>query len=205
MTSWFDKISYSVGAQELIDQKYLVPPKLHQILRESNELDDICAHIVTTYQKCENGKNGIIFMKRIEDAETIRNIFEKKGIRAEAITSRTNEQDRHRIFKAYNNGDIKILSTVDVLSAGFDSARVESIFLPYAIGSTTQYVQRVGRGLRTHDESGKKLCNIYVYGDAPTLSNGVYEKLQERSLNVNGPIKEYDTFKEELDYNDFDE
>jgi superfamily II DNA or RNA helicase len=204
MTNFFDKISFSLSTQYMIDNDYLVPPKLFQIVRESNEITDIMASVVDIYRQREMGKNAIVFMKTIKDAKAIRNVFEDVGIKAESITSNVTGEYRDEIIERFNRGDIKVLTTCDVLSAGFDSPVVESIFMPHAVGSTTKYLQRVGRGLRKHDAGGKTDCRVYVFGSAPSISKKYYEKIANRALNAGGEVKEYEKVTDTLDFNDWD-
>jgi superfamily II DNA or RNA helicase len=46
MTNAFAKISISLSIQELIDQGYLCPPKLHQITSRGKDLADILANFM---------------------------------------------------------------------------------------------------------------------------------------------------------------
>jgi superfamily II DNA or RNA helicase len=204
MTNYFDTISFSLSLQELIDRGHLVQPKLFQMTRESSELTDIMAQVAKTYEEKESGNSAIIFMRTIQDAKSLRNVFVDGGTRAETITSKITGEERNRIIEEFNRGEVSILVTCDVLSAGFDSPRVSAVFQPYPVGSVTKYMQRIGRGLRTHPESGKKDCHIYVFGRAPSISKKFYEKVHNLTLNSGGEIKEYDTVTETLMYNEWE-
>ena len=48
--------------------------------------------------------------------------------------------------------------------------------------SPVNYIQRIGRGLRLHPD--KKECNIYCYGDPPTINKNIYERIHRISLKV---------------------
>ena len=95
-----------------------------------------------------------------------------------------------------------VLTTVDVLSAGFDSPACSVIFQPYQTSSTTKYIQRMGRALRINPGTDKSECRIYVYGSLPRIRDLYYHRLQNLSLNQSGGFKTYETYLEELEYND---
>lgn len=199
MTSYFDKISFSISLQELINQGYLVEPKLNQIVYQTDGVEDVIALLVKTYKEKEDGNKAIFFMQTIEDAKSLRNAFEDVRVSAESVTSDMVGEHRDEILKKFNNHDLNILTTVNVLTAGFDAPNVRAIFMPYATQSPTLYMQRIGRGLRPFE--GKTECRVYVVGDAPSISRKQYEEVHRHVLNGTAEWKEYDTIQEDLLYN----
>lgn len=200
MTNSFEKVSYTISLQELIDQGYIVPPKLYEIERCGDDANSIAAQVIGTYRECEMGNQAIIFMKTVEDAEQLRNAFVADGIACERVTAETKERDG--IFRDFANSKINVLTTVDVLTAGFDAPNVGAIFMPYSTKSATQYMQRIGRGLRLYP--GKRECRVYVYGSAPSISKELYKKLQAKVLTQGGGFVEFETFTDTLEFNDDD-
>ena len=199
MTSAFEKISFTISLQELINDGYLVEPKLHQIIHQSETVDDLIALMVKTYQEKEKGNKAIVFMQTIEDAKALRNAFVDNHIKAEAVTSEMIGENRDDVLNRFNTGDIDILTTVNVLTAGFDAPNVRAIFMPYATSSPTMYMQRIGRGLRPFE--GKTECRVYVVGDAPSISKQTYEKIHRDALNGTADWKSYDTLNDDLAFN----
>lgn len=204
MTNHFDIISYSLSLQELIDQGHLVPPRLIQSIKKEDTAEGIVGQVIRIYKDNDIGKKAVIYLQTIEDAKFAATSFKEAGINARAVTSELVGTYRDEILKDFNDGSIDVLTTVNVLSAGFDAPKVSSIYMPYATKSCTQYMQRIGRGLRLCPEIGKKECSVYVFGDAPSVHNGLYNKLQNHVLNKGGAIKEYNNYKQDLEMNDFD-
>lgn len=203
MTNFFEKISFSISLQEVIDAGYLVQPEVKGILRESGEPEYVSSLVTKIYKDCEMGKKAIVFMQTIEDAKLCRNTLESKGIRSSAITSETTGDVRNNIINAFQNGDIDVLTTVNVLTAGFDAPKVEVIFLPYQTSSPTLYIQRIGRGLRICPEINKTSCRVYAFGDEPTIKSGHYEKLNNFALGSSNVSHE--TFSEDYEnWNQYD-
>jgi len=202
MTNIFDKISYSISLQELIDQGYLVPPKLKGYVVESGMADDRMAMVAALYNDHEQGRKAIVFVKTIEDATTLRNVFENMGVPARAVTCDLTGDNRDEVLSDFRTGKTMVLTTVNVLTAGFDAPCVEAIFLPYNTDSPTLYMQRIGRGLRLDPcNPEKKECRVYVMGDAPSISSQMYERLNRHTLDGTAEWKERKTFTDDLAFN----
>jgi len=182
MLNYFDSVAYHISINDLISQGYLVPPELKNIIMAPDaEAETRMAHVLKIYQESEAGKSALVFMKTIEDAKTMRNVFEEAGISSRAVTSLLTGAPRSAVIDDFRSGRLKVLTTVNVLSHGFDAPIVESIFMPYVTHSPTLYLQRVGRGLRPYP--GKESCRVYCMGSEPEIKDGFYQKLNDLVLN----------------------
>lgn len=202
MTNMFDEVAYTISMQELIDQGYLVPPKLHLTDYDTEDLGDVASKIVQIYNTKHKGEKAVVYMRTIEEAETLRNILIECGITSSAVTSKLTGAPRDELLRDFKKGDgPSILTTVDVLTAGFDSPNLMCIFMPYRVGSVTTYLQRIGRGLRPYE--GKSHCDIYVGANSPGIENGFWEKITKQVLNAGK--RDYDNYEDLLEYgkNDF--
>jgi len=197
MTNCFDKISFSISLAELIAAGYLVAPEVHAFSRDGMEDLDVIANVMGLYQTREAGRPAIAYLKTIDEAKLLRNAFESVGVVSRCVTSDVSPDQRTEIFASFRAGRIQVLTTVDVLTAGFDASLVECIFMPHGTKSPTQYIQRIGRGLRQHP--GKTSCRVYIYGDAPSVSNHAFEKLTRTVLLAGSSKSESATFREDLD------
>lgn len=197
MTNYFEKVSYTISLAELIEKKYLVRPELYSAAI-GDDLDDKIASIVKVYRECEMDKKTIIYMRTIEEAKIMCTAFLEQGIEASAITHDMPVKLRDTILDYYRNDKLNVLTTVNVLTAGFDARNIESIFMPYKVGSPTLYMQRVGRGLRPYP--GKTSCRVYAFADAPSIQKGLYEKLNKIVLNKGRSIEDCVTIQDEMDY-----
>lgn len=196
MTNSFDKISFTISLQELIDQGYLVTPELRTIQSPGLNPIDVMSTVMGVYQAQEAGGRAIVFMKTVEDAKTLRCALETQGITSRTVTGDVGPAARREIFESFRTGETKVLTTVDVLTAGFDAPETEAIFMPYGTKSPTQYIQRIGRGLRPAE--GKTSCRIYMLGDAPALKSGFFEKMHKMVFKA-GQTKPQDSFRDDLE------
>jgi len=194
MTSMFDSVAYTISMQELIDKKMLVPPVLHHIpIRREEEDESIFIKLIKIYTAKHNGEKSLIFMKTIKQCEELANMFRVIGVNATAVTSKFTGEKRHECIDDFKENELNsadILITVGVLTAGFSSNNVRSIFMPFNVSSVAAYLQRIGRGMRL--DEGKTHCDVYVGGPSPKLTHEQYEKLQKTALNAGRPPEELD-------------
>lgn len=196
MTNMFDTVAYTISMQELIDRKQLVPPRLSYI-EIPDEKDSVAIHktILNIYYNKHNGEKTIIFLKTIQECEDLAKLANGVGLKAKAITSKLVGKARDEAIEAFKAGaddSADILVTVNVLTAGFSSDNVRSIFMPYKVNSVAAYLQRIGRGMRL--DEGKDHVDIYVGGDSPELLQGYYEKMQSAALNAGSAQREETEF-----------
>ncbi len=201
MTNYFEKVSYSISLQDLIDQKHLVPPKLNEIVTKGSGLADVMATVMHLYREHCSDRQAIVYMQTIDDARVLRTAFEEAGISAESVTQEMVGDFRTQTLKQFNAGVTRVLVTVNVLTAGFDSPNVGAIFMPYGTSSPTTYLQRIGRGLRPM--AGKSDCLVFVFGDAPSVSNKIYEHMTRKILSAGGQLRDHGSFRADILYNDY--
>ena len=108
----------------------------------------------------EYGKDrkGIVYAINISHAQKITKLYQKHGVKAIAIDSKTPATERQQDIEAFKRGDIQVLVNVDIFSEGFDCPDVEFVQLARPTLSLAKYLQMVGRGLRV--AKGKKNCVI---------------------------------------------
>ena len=108
----------------------------------------------------EYGKDrkGIVYAINISHAQKITKLYQKHGVKAIAIDSKTPATERQQDIEAFKKGDIQVLVNVDIFSEGFDCPDVEFVQLARPTLSLAKYLQMVGRGLRV--AKGKKNCVI---------------------------------------------
>lgn len=200
MTNIFDKVSYTTSMQDMIDEGHLVPPKLNLVPFDTTDQADMFAKMVNIYKEKHNGEKSVVFLKTIEEAKLCTQIFRESGISSRAVTSELTGQPRDELLSEFRSGNgPDVLTTVDVLTAGFDSPNLRSIFIPYRVGSVTTYLQRVGRGLRPYKD--KLHCDIYAGSISPGIEAGFWEKMTKKMLHQGRKsVDDYESLLEILEY-----
>ena len=199
MTDMFDQVIYTISMQELIDLGHLVPPDLRLVDFDVHDQASLFASIINVYKTNHSGEKAVVYMKSIEEAELLRNVLIQAGIKSSAVTSKLTGDARDEVLERYTSGHVEgaeILTTVDVLTAGFDSPNIRAIFMPYKVGSITTYLQRVGRGLRPDED--KDCCKIYAGANSPGIKPGFWEKITTQILKAGA--KSYDDYSDEIEY-----
>jgi len=204
MTNLFHCVAYTVSMQRLIDEGYLVPPLLHETPFDTTDQAEMFASIIKIYREKHIGHKAVVYLKTIDEAEMLRNILVDSGFKSSAVTSRLKGKARDEVLASFRKGTgADILTSVDVLTAGFDSPNIQALFIPYKVGSVTTYLQRVGRGLRPY--TGKTKCDVYVGSRSPGIEAGFWEDMNKKMLNQGR--QDYDNYIDASEFaeNDFSE
>lgn len=137
----------------------------------------------------ENGRDlpTIAFCVNVAHANYLTIQFNQAGVNAEVMTADTPVDERQTIIHRFETGATKIIVSVGVLVAGFDSD-VRCIIYARPTKSEIRWLQALGRGLRT--APGKESCLIFdhsgtvhrlgypdsiEYDDLPGKSDGMEE------------------------------
>lgn len=165
----FDSIAYEANVRDLIEQGYLSPliskATLAQIdmtgvHRRSGEFVqaemDERARIPTVVEAAvreivEAGQDRagwLIFCTSVEHAAQVRDEIRRHDISCEAVTGSTPTGERDRIIRDYKARRIRCLTSVGVLTTGFNAPHVDLIAMLRPTLSTGLYVQMVGRAFR---------------------------------------------------------
>jgi DNA repair protein RadD len=91
----------------------------------------------------------LAFCAGLAHAEAVRDAVRGQGVSCEMVTGETGKRERDRIVRDFRAGRVRCLTSVGVLSTGFNVPRVDLIALLRPTQSTGLYVQQVGRALRT--------------------------------------------------------
>jgi len=114
--------------------------------------------IAQAYVESASDRVAICFAPTIAAAEEITEQMRRHGVDADTVTGSTTPKERARMYERLAAGELRVLSSVAVLTTGFDCPRVDCVIMARPTQSQGLYVQCVGRGLRLHPE--KKDCLI---------------------------------------------
>src|SRR5690606_34657616 len=96
----------------------------------------------------------LFFCISVEHARHMAEILRETGKRAAVITGDTPPAERTRIIEQYKRGEIDALTSVNVITTGFDAPRTDLIVMARPTQSTGLYVQMAGRGMRIKPQGG---------------------------------------------------
>lgn len=104
--------------------------------------------IVDAYREHASGKRALAFCVTVDHATALADAFNEAGIPAAVVSGKTPLPERKRLYGLFERGELLVLTTVNVLSIGFDSPRAEVAIMARPTQSQALYVQQAGRVLR---------------------------------------------------------
>ncbi|HHL2712959.1 TPA: DEAD/DEAH box helicase [Yersinia enterocolitica] len=119
---------------------------------------DLVGDIVDNW--LQNGRDlpTVAFCVNKDHANFVTMQFNKVGINAEVMVDKTPQDERQLIIHRFEMGATKIIVSVGVLVAGFDSD-VRCVIYARPTKSEIRWLQALGRGLRT--APGKESCLVF--------------------------------------------
>ncbi len=111
---------------------------------------DAPEHVAEAYVDLASDRQGIAFWPTVDIATTGAASFAEHGISAEVVTGTTPLDERAEIYDRYRRGDLQVLSSVMVLTEGFDMPQASCAIIARPTRSAPLYVQMAGRVLRPH-------------------------------------------------------
>ena len=175
----FDSIAYEANISDLIEQRYLsqlvskgtvtkldvtgvgrrggdyIPGQLEKAVNTDEITRSAVAEIVGYGA---DRRAWIVFCAGVDHAHAVRDEIRSHGVICETVIGETPSSERDRIIGAFRAGGIKCLTSVGVLTTGFNVPHVDLIALLRPTQSCGLYVQSVGRGFRL--ANGKQNCLV---------------------------------------------
>ena len=104
--------------------------------------------LVAAYEEQSKGKKTLIFNNGINTSRNVYSLFTNAGYEIRHLDNTNTEQERKEILKWFKEKPDAILTSVGILTTGFDEPTVETIIINRATKSLTLYHQMIGRGSR---------------------------------------------------------
>jgi superfamily II DNA or RNA helicase len=137
---------FTVGSHELLYTQAIMQSKL-----------------IEAYEELAKGKKTLIFNAGILTSRAVYETFKAKGYPIKHLDSTFSDKERSDTLDWFRKTKDGILTSVSILTTGFDEPEVQCIFLNRATKSLTLYHQMIGRGSRVLPE--KKTFNIVDLGN----------------------------------------
>jgi superfamily II DNA or RNA helicase len=135
---------FTVSSSELVYGNYFMQEKL-----------------LFAYEEVAVGDKTLIFNSGIETSIRVEETFKKRGYKIRHLDSTFSDKDRKEVLDWFKHTKDAILTSVGILTTGFDEPTVETIILNRATRSLTLYHQMIGRGSRRLPSKNKfKLIDL---------------------------------------------
>ncbi|MEH6538020.1 MAG: DEAD/DEAH box helicase family protein [Psychroserpens sp.] len=104
--------------------------------------------LLEAYKKHSNGKKALIFNNGINTSIMVYHTFREAGLPIAHLDNTATKKQRSEILKWFKETPDAILTSVSILTTGFDEPTIDTIILNRATKSLTLYYQMIGRGSR---------------------------------------------------------
>ena len=119
--------------------------------------------LLGAYHETSLGKKTLIFNNGIATSQYVYAMFREAGYDVKHLDHTHSARERREILDWFRNKPDAILTSVSILTTGFDEPTIESIILNRATRSLTLYFQMIGRGSRVIP--GKKEFSVIDLGN----------------------------------------
>lgn len=163
----YDELLVSENIVSLIDQGFLAKPKTVTKKIELNSLQTgihgdytvsssnalysspaMLELLKETYEANSKGKKTLIFNNGIDTSKKVKDFFEEAGYPVKHLDNKNSSAERKEILQWFKKTKGAILTSVSILTTGFDEPSVQTVILNRATTSLTLYHQMIGRGSR---------------------------------------------------------
>lgn len=165
-------------------------PDLHEVKKARGDFDTkglalacnteiLVGNIVAEYVKHAMGRRAILFPVNVDHSHTLVSQFRVAGVAAEHLDCHTPKVERERILSGLSSGAVTLVSSVGVLTEGFDCPAAEVCILARPTMSLTLFVQMIGRVLRPCDGKIRALVHDHA---GNLMRHGFPEDITDYSL-----------------------
>lgn len=163
-----DVFSYNVGLTSLE-----VGANGDYTVKSSEDLytnSDMLSKLLRAYEERSKGKKTLIFNNGIHTSICVFEAFKKAGYPIAHLDNTNTKKERDFILRWFKKTPNAIITSVSILTTGFDEPTIESIILNRATKSLTLYYQMIGRGSRILDYKSSFTVvdlgnNFYRFGE----------------------------------------
>ena len=124
---------------------------------------DMLSKLVSAYEETSKGKKTLIFNNGIHTSIQVFHAFKRAGYPIAHLDNTNTKKERDFILRWFKKTPNAIITSVSILTTGFDEPTIESIILNRATKSLTLYYQMIGRGSRILDH--KTTFNVVDLGN----------------------------------------
>lgn len=170
----YNKLIVGESIESLIKKKFLAKANMYSYdvslrslklgisgdytVKSSDELygnQSMLSKLLDAYQEIAKGTKTLIFNNGINTSRYVYETFKKAGYPIKHLDNKNTASERKQILEWFSETKDAILTSVSILTTGFDEPSVETIILNRATRSLTLYFQMIGRGSRILQNKGE--------------------------------------------------
>lgn len=144
--SMFDVLVVGATVRELIEQGYLVQPRVFAPAQVQGPRE-LAMDPVAAYLKYTPGQRAIVFCETVAHAKATSESFSAHGIQSRFVSGAS--RDRDEVMLAFARGEFPVLTNVNLVIEGVDVPDVSSGIFARKFTHVGPFLQACGRFLRT--------------------------------------------------------
>lgn len=143
----FDSIVVGATVRELTDLGHLVPCRVFAP-PQTLEAKHVAQSPIDAYRRHADGERAVIFCVTVEHAQRVAEEMNAAGVRTAVVHGAMAKAERARTLANLDAGRIQAVSSIGVLTEGWDSPSVSTCILARKPQHAGLYLQMAGRVLR---------------------------------------------------------
>lgn len=175
--------AFAYDAPELSDVRSVGGDYNQKQLAVATNTSVLVGSVVREYLEHARGRRAILFPVDVQHSEHLVGEFRANGVNAAHLDCHTPKLERERILSGLASGDVAVVSSVGVLTEGFDCPAAEVCILARPTQSLSLHLQMIGRVLRLSPETGKVRALIHDHA-GNLLRHGFVEDDRDYSLTA---------------------
>ena len=167
MKDYYKKLIIGESIKSLIDKGFLAKAEIHRFdlslqslklgangdytVKSSDTFytnQGMIGKLLNAYMELSKGKKTLIFNNGIFASYSVYEAFSKLDLPIRHLDNKNSATERAEILDWFKHTPNAILTSVSILTTGFDEPSVETVILNRATRSLTLYFQMIGRGSR---------------------------------------------------------
>lgn len=130
-------------------------------LEAAVNVDDVNERaIYETLELAEHRRHWLLFASGTSHADNIAAIINRYGINCAAVHTKKPIEYNNEMIAAFRKGELRALVNMNMLTIGFNYRPIDFIGMYRPTLSTSLWVQMLGRGTRSSEETGKTDCLV---------------------------------------------
>lgn len=156
----FDDMIVAAQIGELVELGYLLPSEIVTPTRKISS-GAIAQSPVDAWEQYGDNRSTVVFASNVKAAEQFAVEFRARGIAAHVVHGKLADSVRDERLREFDQGRTRVLVNVGVLTEGWDCPLASCCIFARPVGSTSLYLQMVGRVLRPHpDQTHAKVIDL---------------------------------------------
>jgi len=175
------------------DVKTMMGDFEHKEVENRIDKPHITGDVISHYNKICPGAKTVVFCVSVKHAENVARQFNENGIPSASIDGKMSTSQRITIIDKLKTDEIKVLTSCELISEGFDLPSIETAIMLRPTQSLVIWYQQCGRVLRVSEGKQQAIIidhvgNIFRHGAIENITDwtleGVKSRLRNKELNI---------------------